>query len=329
MDIKKLKRDIESTVLKALDQQEIENPKFECKREWYRLKLPQGISEFIKDASAMANTVGLDGYIVIGVDTKSGQLYNTGFSDSGLKDVTELYQILIRNLSNAFAIDYYVVEVNGYKLGVLHIPPSREKPHVINLHTIYDKNGGVRSNEQNRILIRKATGIYPANKYDIDFMYYDRKNVLPEYELHAAVDLDSLLMRVNPGPLNGDLQPTASIMGVVTITLENTGFRTISIRSIVLEIAKFEDDELSDRLTIELDSVTTFIVDSKVIEPGKLRILTWSFTYIKFNHMLAGDSQTLVDDIINNRNKLIIKEFKLYTTNNAKMNVQYGVSQKN
>jgi hypothetical protein len=39
----------------------------------YDLINPKSINKFIMDASLIANTVGLDGYIVIGFENKSGK----------------------------------------------------------------------------------------------------------------------------------------------------------------------------------------------------------------------------------------------------------------
>jgi hypothetical protein len=175
-------------LLDAKTSTEIERPKIECKRQWYDLKTDPGISEFIKDTSAMANTVGLDGFIIIGYDAKTKELENVQFSDSKLRDVTELYGILTRHLSEPFTLELHSFLIEGFNIDVLHIPPSLNKPHVIKKHKTYTKDNQIKMQEENRILVRKTTGIYPATKYDLELMYYDRKNVISEYEIYATIE---------------------------------------------------------------------------------------------------------------------------------------------
>lgn len=153
------------------EEREAERPKVEFKRQWYDLKTDQGIAEFLKDSSAMVNTVGLDGFIAIGFDPKDPTYKPpTTFKDCKLNDINELRGVLVKGLSEAFDIELYSLKIIGYDLDVLHIPPSLNKPHVIKNHRTFHKDGKVKKEEENRILVRKSTGVFPATKYDVEMM---------------------------------------------------------------------------------------------------------------------------------------------------------------
>ncbi|MBN1902040.1 hypothetical protein JW926_12020, partial [Candidatus Sumerlaeota bacterium] len=64
---------------------EIEENKIEIKREWYDLgsNKIEIISEFLKDITSIPNTVGTDGFLIIGLD-KIGNIYDSPFKFSGL-----------------------------------------------------------------------------------------------------------------------------------------------------------------------------------------------------------------------------------------------------
>ena len=164
-----------------------ENPKLDFKREWYDMKTPIGINEFLKDTTAIANTVGLDGFIVFGFDDKTGKFFESNFEDSKLKDTSDLNGIIIKRCSNLFDVIFYPIEIDGNKLSVLHIPPTLEKPIVILNYQKFHKDKSIKDEEAHRIFIRKGTAIYPASKYDLELMFYDRKNIQPDYELELEI----------------------------------------------------------------------------------------------------------------------------------------------
>ncbi|MGN6421454.1 MAG: RNA-binding domain-containing protein, partial [Pseudobacter sp.] len=81
---------ISSMINQSLAGQDIEHPKLEFKSQWYDLKDEKTKASFIKDTTAMANTVGLDGFIVIGYDESKQQFMPVQFSDCGFQDTSEL-----------------------------------------------------------------------------------------------------------------------------------------------------------------------------------------------------------------------------------------------
>jgi Putative DNA-binding domain len=224
MDVTEIEKLVASYIEHSQEGLEKEHPKFDFKREWYDLKSDKGLSEFIKDTTAMANTVGLDGFIVIGFDDETKAFHQATFRDSRLGDTSELIGLVNKKVDTLFDLNTFDIMVDGHKLSVIHIPPSINKPHVIKLHKTYDNGGALRKEEENRVLVRKGTATRSASKYDFELMYYDRKNITPDYELHSSFAsqfsvniLDRLQLRI-------------------PLTIENTGRRPVAMREISLTI---------------------------------------------------------------------------------------------
>ena len=181
-----LKVKIEQIILRTQNNEQVEEPKIELKREWYdfgHLEDKKAVeSEFLKGIVALANTPGTQGFLIIGIDEKNGRITNSPFKQSGLNDVTELYNLVVKSVDLPIEFEFREVKVSSSIsqdiFSVIVIPPSLAKPHVIGRY-ITRKGGEI----QNYIPIRKSTGVFPANRSDIEFMYYDRKNIDPEYAL--------------------------------------------------------------------------------------------------------------------------------------------------
>lgn len=170
-----------------------ESLKFDFKYEWYDLSTLKGVNEFLKDSTAMANTYGLDGFIVIGFDDRRLLYKNVTFEDCKLRDTNELTKILLKRVSHLFELNSYDIIINGHKLSVLHIPPAWEKPILIRNYQTFTKRGNIKKEYHQKIFVRKNTGTYSATKYDIDLMYYDRKNVEPDYRIFVDIIKLSIL----------------------------------------------------------------------------------------------------------------------------------------
>lgn len=153
---------------------EIENPKVDLKRSWYKLDKVDDTSEFLKDVSAIGNTVGLDGYLVIGYDTKTKKFHPAKTSDSTKNDL-QINQILSSGIEGELFVNIHDIEIDNNSLSVIHIPPQFNKPFAVRN---YKKNN---SDNLHRVFVRKSSANSIANKYDLDFIYYDKKNLIPEY----------------------------------------------------------------------------------------------------------------------------------------------------
>lgn len=113
---------------------EVESPKIDFKRNWYKLNTAAGINEFLKDSSAIVNTVGPDGFIIIGFDEKTKTFHKASFKKSRLRDTSNLNNLITKGISYPFDITVYDVIIDDNMISIIHIPPSIEKPHVIKLY---------------------------------------------------------------------------------------------------------------------------------------------------------------------------------------------------
>jgi hypothetical protein len=218
MDIEHLNI-IRSYIEQALSGYSKENPKFDFKRDWYDLKSKKGINEFLKDTTAIANTFGPEGFLVIGFDDKAKKFRDTSFSMSGLKDPNELNGLINKRVDRLFDINIEDIDYEGHSLSVINVPPSIDKPHVIKNYQTFEKDGSLKTSEEHVIFVRKNTSSLKASKYDLELMYYDRKNIIPEYRINLYCYEKN----------SGFIKDSISFRFEGLITIENTGSRTISI----------------------------------------------------------------------------------------------------
>ena len=169
-----------SKKLKTLD--ESEKRKLEFKSKWYDLKVKRDIEEFVLDVTAMANTPGPVGYIIIGM-REDGTLTDSPISNSNLKDESYIQHLVTKKVNLGVQFNIETFEVQNKTISVVVIPPSLDKPHVIKNYIKYDKHNKKISERDNYIPVRHGTTVGPANKTDIEYMYYDRKNIVPDYKL--------------------------------------------------------------------------------------------------------------------------------------------------
>ena len=167
-------------IARAQDGDKVEKTKVELKRQWYDFGSKNKkvvVSEFLKDIVALANTPGPEGYLIIGIDEKTGEIYDSPFQECGLSDTSELSKLIVKAVDLPLKFEYETVDLDGTEIAVLIVPPSLDKPHVIG-HFETSKQ-----QLQNYIPVRKATAIFPASRSDLEHMFYDRKNIDPEYAL--------------------------------------------------------------------------------------------------------------------------------------------------
>ena len=180
---------IKAKVVELIDQSirgaDMENIKVDFKSRWYSLTLSPDVNEFLKDTSSIANTFGLDGLIIIGYDEKKKEVLGATFGDCGLKDSSQIRNIVIKRMSHPFEISTFDIDYYGKIVSVIHLPPSLEKPHIIKNYQKFRKEGDDPIEYPQEIFIRKNTGTYRATKSDIDIMYYDRKNLEPDIDVYG------------------------------------------------------------------------------------------------------------------------------------------------
>lgn len=265
MTEEKIKLISESYLNQAISGLDKENPKLDFKTQWYNLKDELEINEFIKDTSAIANTPGLDGFIIIGYKEKTKTFQPAQFNQCGLLDSNELTGLIIKRVDRAYNITNYDIALNGNNLSVIHIPPSFDKPHVIRK---YKSRGG--KEEEQRVFIRNGTSTRIANKYDFDFISYDRKNNLPEYLVHISTSIVGYSFK-HLGQEHIEL--------TMNLTFENNGLRPVAINEILLEITINDKTENFKSYLNKQEQLNQHIkVSNFVIQPATIH----NYPYLVF-----------------------------------------------
>ncbi len=219
-----LKRDVIAKFIQFIAIEKLETNKFEFKRQWYNLKDVKEKSEFFRDSTAVINSYGGDdGFIVIGIDDKTKELFDTKIEDSGFKDQSSIRDIVDTNIDKPFRFDVDYVEVNGKRLSVVHLFPSTDKPHVILKYQ--DKNGKEFSNE---IFLRSGSGKVVASKGDLDRMYIERNTILVDRMAEVSINLNKFTVA-------GSTYQGESVHSIERlVTIENRGIRILPIYRIML-----------------------------------------------------------------------------------------------
>lgn len=278
MNREQIKHKVESYIQKSIDGLEIESPKVDFKRQWYNLKDRKGKNEFIKDVSAIANTFGLDGFIIIGFDEKTKGFHSTRFNDSNLRDSSDITNLIASKCSDLFDVNTYDFSINEGSISVIHIPPTLVKPIVVLKHETYAKDGNIK-NHPNKIFVRKNTVVKDAAKYDIELMYYDRKNIIPDYELSTTV---------NDYKFNLSRSSLKSFFVEINLTITNSGRKPVAIKDITGRLILFNGEE------IDFGRATKIIRRTKTINfAGNLNSHN---SIVKSNDILNDEFDMELDD---------------------------------
>lgn len=242
-----------------------ESIKFDFKYEWYDLTTAKGVNEFLKDTTAMANTYGLDGFIVMGFDERRKQYKEARFEDCGLKDTNEINKIIIKRASHLFELNTYDIMVNGHALSVIHIPTAWEKPFFIRNYQTFNKSGSIKKEYHQKVFVRKNTGTFSATKYDIDLMYYDRKNVEPDYRIFVDVYKMSIL-------------PLEQLISL-KFTIENAGKRPLAIvdYSLIISLSQHVDCECKAVTIVGEQGTYTPQHLSEIVQPANIKNIRVDF----------------------------------------------------
>lgn len=243
-----LKKLVEDLHIKAKAGLQPEFLKTELKGTWYNLDRSQNgteykinVSKFLKAITSLANTYGLSGYLVIGIDEKTGAITNSPFINSGLKDRTELYGLVVKNVDKPITYENHEIEtdIDGTKktITVIVVPPSLDKPHVIG-------NYVTKGQEiQNFIPVKKDTGTFAASRTDIDLMYYDNKNIIPEYAVSIKTFKGSEIM----------IQPAGASVSIdFPVIFENYGRKPVILIKCDFFVDEVDGQEQEPMLKFEL-----------------------------------------------------------------------------
>ncbi|MFA6072034.1 MAG: ATP-binding protein [Janthinobacterium sp.] len=291
---------------------EVENPKIDFKTNWYKLNEPRGINEFIKDTSAVANSFGPDGLIIIGYDDKSKTFSNACFEDSGLRDSSQLPDLINKKVDRLFHLNLIEAEISGHRIAILHIPPSIDKPHVIRNYQTFEKGtSNIKSSEDHKIFIRRGSSTYPASKSDLELMYYDRKNIVPEYRVLATLPLTSVRLNLTPYT-NGAF----TLGGFINLILENVGRRPISVCGLMVEFSVFIDP--SDFERIEFNALDSYLGNPIIVQSGQL--VNAAFEITTHMHPNPTKLSSRLKDFVESPKEIKIMNYMLKLSNGEKIN---------
>ncbi len=210
----------------------------ELKKKWWLLKKDSpnykiDKSKFLKEICSLANAYGPgERYLIIGIDEKTGELNNSPFNESGLRDSSDLSKLIVSSIKPDIRFAFEQVEIEpGKVVSVIQISNSPVKPFIMN------ENITENSKYENFIAVRAAGGnINPASRDEIALMMYDNANTQPEYALSvfpASIIGIQNFQNINGHPNNLTL----------TIGFENYGRKSILIKSGEIEIVKLGTNE--------------------------------------------------------------------------------------
>lgn len=285
-------KDIEKVVGLSLKMsllgQSVERPNVEFKREWPNLiKKEKAYYEFLKDVCALANTVSDKfGVIIFGYDDKNREFRKVSFSDTQLRDSSDLHDLIVRNITEPFEVKLENIVYNDNILNVLIINKSFAKPHVIKKYIRYknNKNGEPKETHlDNFIPIRKESKIVTANKYDLDAMYYDRKNILFERKIYISLFSFE----------KGDLRDPS-----IAVSIENIGLRSASIVNLELKVVDVNSNNIITCKSRKIKNLETkeWIDLNRVgliIKPNHIKHLAIS---LKMSEEVKGFNEIVIDD---------------------------------
>jgi hypothetical protein len=200
---------------------EIENPNTEIKREWYDLEKGKpdykfNLSAFISEITAIVNNRGpWDGFMIIGLD-KNGVAFNAPLTNCGLKDESQLYNLIVSAVENPYPIALFTVtlEEAGVRkhISVIKIPRSIKKPHVMDAYVT------AKYTYKSYIPVKIGGSVRQAKATDIQAMVFDNQQSIPEY----ALDIKQVFQF--------DTHPGAGFVSLTfPVVLENYGRKPIII----------------------------------------------------------------------------------------------------
>ena len=254
MDRDSLTKLLEHATVRLKNGEQVEESKLELKRQWPQFKaspeLPLEViqSEFLKDLVGLVNKPGPEGYLVFGIDGKTGEVLDAPFKQSALRDPVDLRQLVVKYVDLPVDFEFLELSLLGKTISVLLVPPSVNKPHFIT-HYVTSKGRQI----DNFIPIRKTTGVFPATRYDVELMYYDRKNIEPEYALTIYTHNPHISVNASQGSISLEFQLVFENYGrkpiiIVhsTMTIEASPEAGIP-KDVLLTLVRYSEHSVQDR----------------------------------------------------------------------------------
>ncbi|MBM7106876.1 AlbA family DNA-binding domain-containing protein [Brevibacillus laterosporus] len=203
-----------------------ENPKLELKKQFWDVSTNEGKEEFAKDLTVFANSPYGSGDIIVGIDGNTGEIQHTTLP----VDAAKLSDIIANKVQESFPVEFLEVDVDGTNIIAVHIPSSKNKPHMLRCYKQRD----------NFIPIRKGTRTVPANKFDLDQMYAEKdKEVTPPYRLEPFI---------MSSPLTVYPENTKHRLWSCIIHLSNTGSRVNLLTDAYIVLYNGDEERFSAKL---------------------------------------------------------------------------------
>lgn len=270
-----IEKSIKSYLAQAIEGASIENDKIDFKRKWYDLSVEPGISEFLKDSSAIANTFGPDGLIIIGFDDRSKEFYPARLKDSKIEDSGRVMDIIAKRVDRLYSVNIRDCDLDGRNISYIHIPPSLDKPHIIRS---YYAGTSSPIPQEHMTFVRKSSKTLKASKNDFELMYWDRRNIQPDYLMYLSFHSKSISHTPHQNNLN--LSEIRRLEVFITITFENAGRRPVSLSQIRLRLFCRENNGKEYNI-IELVSDPIYEVNNIVIQATEAKSLSVIFRPVK------------------------------------------------
>lgn len=262
---------VTSYIEQSMANYERENSKVDFKKQWYSLVEEKGINEFLKDTCAMVNTFGPDGFIIIGYDDSTKILGGSTFKDCGLNDTAKLIDLVNKRVDRLFQFDIIEETILGKNVSIIHLPPSFDKPHVIKQYKTFDKFNAVKI-EENKVFVRRGSRTFTAGKNDFELMYWNRKNVVPDYLLYSAIFQTSfrfsaieLIKRSVFERMDRPVNENEVTHINFKLDIENGGNRTVGINGFKLQLHFSENIDANMVYDITYKFSTLIILEPKNI----------------------------------------------------------------
>lgn len=245
-ELKKLIEDLYSQIKEGVSPETIS---IELKREWYNLSnavngdaYKMNVSKFIKEIGALANGYGpWSGNIIIGL-SEDGIISDSPLSRSGLKDESDLYSLVVKCIDKPIRFEFYQIrtDIDGLEktVSIIVVPVSIDKPHVM---YEYITDRGHRY--ENYIPVKKGTSVRSATRSDLDLMYYDKQNIVPEYALNIRTYNGSAIDIKKAG---------ASVSLDMPVIFENYGRKPMILIKAELVISESDGIVLPKKMTLSL-----------------------------------------------------------------------------
>lgn len=300
-----VKSKIKQFIDQSLQGLEPENPKIDFKRRWYNLTNKFSISEFLRDTTAIINTNGFDGFIVIGYDSKDKSFHHSKFSDCGLMDTSHMQNLIIKNCSDIFTLNSYDLIIDSNPISVIHLPQYLNKP-VLLRRFVKEIKSGIKEEFQ-RIFVRKNTRTDYANKNDIDMMYFERSYIKPTYECEIS------LINFSIGRSNQRVNSKIVTYGSLELAIENLGVRGLTFKSFEVQVTTKQSKEYSlNGGSMYFNGVNSHKIITKQVMQNQTSIAEILFSSLDIEeNLIPSNIEEVVVNLTLTNNHIFKKVFEL------------------